>query len=123
MFKDNRNLGSNAFQDFRGGNQAKFLRGRIIMIQKSGAIIPPMFDKNMTHNSARMMKTMHIILQDKEHFSINKKNSGTFFLKWSVDRVYVSRYNGGRGAASVETSARKEENNIAFYVKKSTEQF
>ena len=75
MFKDTRNLGSNAFQDFRGGggNQAKFLRGRIIMIQKSGAIIRPMFDKNMTHNSARMMKTMHIILQGKEHFSINKK--------------------------------------------------
>ena len=43
--------------------------------------------------------------------------------KSDVDRVYVSRHNGGRGLISVEMCAMTEENNLAFYVKMSTERF
>ena len=43
--------------------------------------------------------------------------------KSDVDGVYVSWRNGGRGLASVEMCARTEENNLAFYVKMSCEQF
>ena len=46
---------------------------------KSGPIILPVFNKNMTHNSASMMTTMHILPQGKEHFSINNKHFATFF--------------------------------------------
>ena len=45
---------------------------------------------------------------------------GALHPKSDVDRVYVSRHNGGRGLASVEMCARIEENNLAFYVKMSS---
>ena len=48
---------------------------------------------------------------------------GALHPKSDVDRVYVSRRNEGRGLASVEMCARTEENNLAFYVKMSNEQF
>ena len=48
---------------------------------------------------------------------------GALHPKSDVDRVYVSRHNGGRGLASVEMCAKTEENNLAFCVKMSNEQF
>ena len=48
---------------------------------------------------------------------------GALHPKSDVDRVFVSRHNGGRGLASVEMCARTEENNLAFYVKMSSVQF
>ena len=46
---------------------------------------------------------------------------GALHPKSDVDRVYVSRCNGGRGLIGVELCARTEENNLARYVKMSTE--
>ena len=48
---------------------------------------------------------------------------GALHPKNDVDRVDVSWHNGGRGLISVEMYARTEENNLAFYVKMSTERF
>ena len=42
---------------------------------------------------------------------------GALHPKSDVDRVYVSRCNGGRGLISVQMCARTEENNLARYVK------
>ena len=46
---------------------------------------------------------------------------GALHPKSDVDRVYVSRCNGGRGLISAEMCARTEENNLASYVKMSTD--
>ena len=48
---------------------------------------------------------------------------GTLCPKSAVDKVHVSQHNGGRGLASAEMCARAKENNLAFYVKMSSEQF
>ena len=48
---------------------------------------------------------------------------GALHPKSDVDRVYVSQNNRGRGLANVEMYARTEDNNLAFYVKISSEHF
>ena len=42
---------------------------------------------------------------------------GSLHPRADVDRLYVSRRNGGRGLLSIEDSIAKEENAIAFYIK------
>ena len=47
--------------------------------------------------------------------------NGAFHPKSDIDRLYVSRVNGGRGLISCEGCVRSEENSLAWYVKNSLE--
>ena len=47
--------------------------------------------------------------------------NGAFHPKSDVDRLYVSRVNGGRGPISCEGCVRSEENSLGWYVKNSLE--
>ena len=47
--------------------------------------------------------------------------NGAFHPKSDVDRLYVSRANGGRGLTSCEGYVRSEEKSLRFYVKNSLE--
>ena len=47
--------------------------------------------------------------------------NGSFHPKSDVDRLYVSRLNGGRGLISFEGCVRSEENSLGWYVKNSLE--
>ena len=47
--------------------------------------------------------------------------NGAFHPKSDVDRLYVSRVNGGRGLISCEGCVTSEENSLGWYVKNSLE--
>ena len=66
--------------------------GGVPFDSKYEPIIPPMFDKNMTHNSVSMMKTMHIIPYSKEHFSINNKYFAIFFQSGAHTSTFVFKW-------------------------------
>ena len=47
--------------------------------------------------------------------------NGAFHPKSDVDRLYVSRVNGGRGLIGCEGCVKSEENSLGWYVKNSLE--
>ena len=67
--------------------------------------------------------------KDRELKDVNRKSRktvtmhGALYLKSDVDRLYIKRKEGGRGLMGAEGCIREEENNLAFYVANSEENF